>query len=445
MKSLSNIFFVPRIISSTILLVLFFVVNQQLYAQIASPYSRFGLGYVRSTVFSANKAMGELAGGYASNSYINYTNPASYASLTRTTIEAGMNIDNVAIKTRNKTYNTTNGSVSHVAIAFVPKADRWAISVGLLPFTNTNYTFIQDFNDTALGSYRKIYSGKGSLYQLFVGGAYKIKSRISDRDNFSIGANITYVFGRLDNQNIITFPDSINAYSSRNNTALNVSGVNYNAGIQYRRRIYHDSDKEDRTDIYFTMGAYVSGGIKMNTKTSTYWDRINISPNGLSTVDTLELKRDVKDKVLMPLTVGGGVMFGNEKFWQVGVDLRYTNWSKYQSVFSNDNLADSWRVGVGFQVVPKSGDRNYLNNVQYRLGGYFAGSEIIFKGSPLQEYGGTFGLGLPLYKKLANLNLTADIGSRGANDSTIIRETYYRLTLGITLNDPFWFIKRKFD
>lgn len=425
---------------------LLFLLLTDARAQTASPYSRFGLGYVRSTVFSANKAMGDLAGGYSSTSYINYTNPASYASLTRTTIEAGMNIDNVIIKTKNKNYSTVNGSVSHVALAFVPKADKWALSVGLLPFTSMNYTFVQDFNDSAIGNYRKIYSGKGSLYQLYVGGAYKIKSRISDRDNFSIGANLSYVFGKLDYQNIITFPDSLEAYSSRSNTAMNVGSVNYNAGFQYRRRIYHNSDKEERNDIYFTLGGYASGGVKMNTKLSSYWDRISISSTaGVSAIDSQNVIRDQKNKVLMPLTVGGGLMFGNERFWQFGADFKFTNWKNFQSPLNNDNLGNSWRISVGGQVVPKSGERKYLSNVQYRFGGYYGSSEIIFKGNALTEYGGTIGLGLPLYRNLASLNLTGDFGSRGGADVTVIRETYYRFTIGLTLNDPFWFIKRKFD
>ncbi len=421
------------------------VLALQSSAQIASPYSRFGLGYVRSTVFSANKAMGEVAGGYASNSYINYTNPASYASLTRTTIEAGLNIDDVNIRTKSKTYNAVNGSVSHVAVAFVPKADKWAISVGLLPFSNTNYTFVQDFNDSAIGSYRKVYSGKGSLYRLYAGGAYKFKSRINELDNFSIGANISYVFGKLDNQNIITFPDSLRAYSSRSTVSMNVNGVSYNAGFQYRRRIYHNSDREERTDIYFTLGGYASGGVKVNTKTSSYWDRINISSTGVSVIDSQQVSSDSKGKVLLPVTAGGGFMFGNERFWQIGADFRWTNWKKYQSPFNNGNLADSWRIGLGVQIVPKYGERKYLSNVQYRLGGYYASSEITYQGKALTEYGGTLGLGLPLYRNLASLNLSADIGSRGGDNAAVIRETYYRFTLGFTLNDPFWFIKRKFD
>ena len=92
------------------------------FSQSASPYSRYGLGYVRSTVFSANKAMGEVAAPYASSVNINFTNPASYASLTRTTVELGANVDGVNIVTNDSTYKSTQGSISHFALAFAPAA-----------------------------------------------------------------------------------------------------------------------------------------------------------------------------------------------------------------------------------------------------------------------------------------------------------------------------------
>ena len=42
------------------------------FSQASSPYSRFGLGYIHSPVFSANKGMGEVAAPYASGVNINF-------------------------------------------------------------------------------------------------------------------------------------------------------------------------------------------------------------------------------------------------------------------------------------------------------------------------------------------------------------------------------------
>ena len=419
------------------------VIGHLSFSQASSPYSRYGLGYVHSPVFSANKGMGEVAAAYASSININFANPASYASLTRTTIEFGMNVDGSTIHAQDSNYKATSANINHFALAFVPtpKHNNFAISIGLLPYTHINYTFIQNFNDSALGPFREVYGGKGSLYQVYAGGAYKVKG-------FSIGANLGFLFGKLDYQKTITFPDTLYAYSTRNISSMNVKSFVYTVGVQYQRLIFHSSNEPDaRTDIFMTLGAYGSGGMKMQAKLSNYWDRFTVDPTyGVITVDTAQASFNQKATVNLPFNIGTGVMFGNERFWMLGADFKFMNWAKYSSPLNNGGLGNSWRVSFGGQVTPKYDEvdkKKYLSRVQYRAGVYFGKSEINFNGNQLNEVGGTICLGFP-FKSVAHLNLTGDFGSRGGSDKTVLRETYYRITFGFVLND-IWFIKRKFD
>ena len=249
-------------------------VSVDTYSQAESPYSRYGLGFMRTPVFSANQGMGYLSSPYASAVNINYSNPASYASLTRSTLEIGGIIDGKSINTGDSSYRASNGSVSHFAIAFVPTAkhNAWAVCIGLLPYSNVNYNFIQNFNDPSIGHYAESFIGSGSLYNAYVGGAYKVKG-------FSIGANLGYIFGKLTYQKVISFPyDSSSSYSTQNVTNVNLKSFSYNIGIQYQKLIYHNRDDPDaRRDIYAFFGAYGSGGLKMNAKVSSYWERFNFS------------------------------------------------------------------------------------------------------------------------------------------------------------------------
>ena len=175
------------------------------------PYSHYGLGYIRSPVFSSNSGMGYLEAPFASAVNINAANPASYASLTRTTIEVGFLVDGSGISNKDSSYRAASGSVNHLAIAFVPnsKHNNWALSVGLLPYSYVDYNFAKSYSDSALGQYTQLYSGSGSLYQVYVGAAFKIKG-------LSIGANVGYVFGKLQYQKIVAFNDTLNNYDTRN-------------------------------------------------------------------------------------------------------------------------------------------------------------------------------------------------------------------------------------
>ncbi len=431
---------VGRVIALVVCLLL--LDSQLSIGQASSPYSRFGLGYIHSPVFSGNKAMGEVAAPYASGANINFANPASYASLTRTTIEIGMNVEGAKIYARDSNYTATQAGINHFALAFVPapKRNNYAISIGLLPYSHINYTFIQNFNDSALGPFRQIYGGKGSLYQVYAGGAYKVKG-------FSIGANLGFLFGKLDYQKTITFPDSLYANTTRNITSMNVKSFVYTVGVQYQRLIFHSSNDPDaRTDIFMTLGAYGSGGMKMQAKLSNYWDRYTIDPLLGVLADTVAANFNQKASVNLPFNIGAGVMFGNERYWMLGTDFKFMNWEKYSSPLNNGNLSNSWRISFGGQITPKFDEvdkKKYLSKVQYRAGVYYGKSEVNFNGNQLSEVGGTIGLGFP-FKSVARLNLTGDFGSRGGSDKTTIRETYYRITFGFVLND-IWFIKRKFD
>jgi hypothetical protein len=312
--------------------------------------------------------------------------------------------------------------------------------VGLLPYSNANYNFTRNYTDSA-NQYSQVKRGKGALYQAYLGGAYKVKG-------FSVGLNISYLFGQIDYENRIVIPD-INALNTRNIINLNVKGFNYNIGLMYQKLIYHNSDDQDhRTDVYVIAGVTGGGGLKANARISSYWDRFRIIDPDLNIIsiapgDTIRYDLTRNGKINMPANFSAGVMFGNQRYWLAGVDFRFANWKDYSSALNNGGLANRWRVTFGAQITPKDDDRKYLGLVQYRLGAYFGKSEAVYNGKGLNEFAGTFGFGLP-FTKLARLNIAGEIGSRGLGDKNAIRENFYRFTFGLVLNDA-WFIKRKFD
>ena len=419
-------------------------VSVKSFSQAEAPYSIYGLGALRSPVFSANQGMGYLAAPYASGVNINYSNPASYASLTRTTIELGAMLDGNHISAGgDSSYRSGNASVDHFAVALVPssKHNAWALSLGLLPYSNVNYNYIQNFNDNSIGPYSESYIGSGSLYNAYVGGAYKV-------NGFSIGANVGFIFGKLQYEKTISFPqDSFGSYATQNITNVNIKSFSYNVGVQYQKLIYHNRDDPDaRRDIYIFFGAYGATSLKMTAKVSTYWDRSVFSPttSTQTIIDTLQSQALQVGKITLPYNAGAGLMFGNERFWLWGADFKYNGWGSLNTILDNGGLVNSWQISTGGQITPKYDDRNYLYRMQYRIGAYYGKSEITFAGSQLTQAGATLGFGFP-FKSVAHINFTGDFGQLGSpGNVAVLQQTYYRFTLGIVLND-IWFIKRKFD
>ena len=100
-----------RYFSGIIFLVLLLSAGES-FSQGFSPYSRFGLGYLPTDVYSNTRAMGGIATGYSSAFHINHTNPASYSEIAVTTFEVGVNADAATVRTRDSSYNGINGTVN---------------------------------------------------------------------------------------------------------------------------------------------------------------------------------------------------------------------------------------------------------------------------------------------------------------------------------------------
>lgn len=409
-------------------------------AQVSSPYSRLGLGYIRTNGFSANRGFAELSGGYASTANINFNNPASYSALSFVTFELGANMDFVSIAARDSTYNAHNGSFSHVAVGVPLKRGTWGMSFGLLPYSNMNYTFRQFGYDSAFGGYQNIYRGAGSLYQAYVGTGAQFKG-------FSFGFNAGYLFGKLDYSRFVLFPDSVGAFNSRNVATYRVNGFVYNVGLQYRIAIKKKTKENNlRHDILFTVGVFGNSQVPVTAKVTRFWDRFIYDETGNPiAVDTVTAITNGKSKLTLPYQLGGGVTFGNEAHWLIGADFRYANWSSFKSDFSSEKLSNSWRVALGLQYTPNIESRKIGGKIQLKIGGYYGQSEAVYAGQKLNEAGGTIGFGIPVSRKaIARINISGDFGKRGIDNKLVISETYYKLNLGFVLNDT-WFIKRKFD
>lgn len=384
--------------------------------------------------------MGEITGGVRSAYSLNPENPASYSALTYTTLEVGAALDLNTITTQDSSYKGAYGTINHLAVGFPIKRGKCGLALGLTPFATTNYSFVDQHADTS-----RVYSGKGSLYNLFIGTAYKI-------GDVSIGVNLGYLFGGTTYSKGYSFADSLNAFDVSNSLKMRVSGLLYDVGVQYNKRIAKRTDENHyKSDIFLTLGAYGHSESPAATRTSSYWARY-ITVNGVSVpVDTPSSTNERKGKLTLPWKVGGGFTVGNENWWILGADFKYTKWSVYSSDLNNGTLTDSWRFSFGAGITPDYLGQ-FIKRINYKAGFYMDQSEVFVNGSPMKEIGGTFGITLPFMfsrersatNDMLQIYLMGDIGKRTPQNTALISETYYRITVGFAFN-AVWFQKRKFD
>src|SRR5699024_3441363 len=169
------------------------------YAQI-SPYSQRGLGEPVHSRNILNRAMGGVSEAYADGQTLNFSNPASYANLRLTTLDAAFDMGYLNLRDQDTaSFRSGFGSLSYLQIGVpLKKGGGWGLVFGLVPETKVNYRIARSdslVNISEKSSY--LYDGNGGAYKAFVGTGVAIKG-------FRFGVNAGYLFGSKQ-QNIETF------------------------------------------------------------------------------------------------------------------------------------------------------------------------------------------------------------------------------------------------
>jgi hypothetical protein len=108
---------------------------------------------------------------------------------------------------------------------------------------------------------------------------------------------------------------------------------------------------------------------------------------------------------------------------------------------------------LGGFVIPKINSiSSYWNRVTYRAGLRFEKTGLLVNGTPtgtnftpIDDFGISFGLGLPLDNRYSSVNIGLEYGKKGTTSNNLIQENYFNFRLSLSLTDINWFIKRKID
>lgn len=414
------------------LLFLFCSLAASAQIRIASPYSRFGIGDLSDNNNAWTMSMGQTGLAFWSPYHVNYSNPASYTAFDSLSIvfEGGFNSEFVTLASDYQRVNRNYATLGYLLFGF-PVTHWWKTSLGLVPFSDVGYNVVNYEEYPESGTVIRNYSGSGGINRLFWGNGFQLTK------NFSIGFNGNYLFGSMLREAMVLFPDSVYAMNFKVDYYVTVNDLSFSTGLQYRGKL--------RKDLFLTIGGIFAPTFNLSAKTDLFAETFMInSSSGEVPKDTLGMAAGVKGKIVLPMTAGGGFAFEKPDHWMVGIDYRWQNWEKFRAFDMSDSLVNSWSVSAGAEIVPKIDNyNNYLARVRYRIGGSYNKTYLHLRGTDLSEYTISLGLGLPLRGMKTMLNIGAQFGSRGTIQHNLIRETYFKFTLGFSIYER-WFIKRKY-
>lgn len=423
----------------TVISILFNTLSTFSQSTTSSPYSKFGLGDLNGSLLPQNKSMGGISMGLrklGTYSTLNITNPASYSSIELTTFDLGTSANFSQLSTNSASDNSLNISLSHIAFG-IPLNKKSALSFGLLPYSRIGYQYKSSStiaNTSTPVDY--IYSGDGGLSKAYLGYGRSLSP------NLSIGTNVSYLFGNLKQNKSAEFPQDAQSLNSRQQANTSANGLSLDYGIQY---IIYTQKKSTITIGY--AGAITSKLNATSSITNTIY-RTDFTGNESASLGSPYTVADVSNQLSIPMTQTIGFVFERANKFLVGVDLSYSQWSKFQQGTTNPGLNDSYTIAAGGQITPDANAiSDYFKCVDYRFGLKYNKSYVNINNNNIDQYAFTFGLGLPLApNRLAfyKINFSTEIGKRGTLNDGLVRENYVNFSLGFTVNDK-WFIKPKFD
>ncbi len=414
---------------------LFLLISLNLFAQRNnnSPYSFFGIGDLAGEKTVEELGMGEVGGAFNSTFQLSFTNPASLAHLRLTNYAlAGQNR---AIQLNDGTNKDTgsNAALSYFALAF-PIGNNAGFAFGLKPSTTVGYSLLQQtFENDNLIEINE-FNGEGGTNRVFVAFGHKIGK------NLSLGIEGDYTFGSIEN-NLLNRRDGV-PLATLYKSDSDVRGFSVKGGAQYQAKV--------NDNLTLKTGAVVEFSNELSNEGGEFLISVlNIeNPTPFQYRDTT-LNNDFDRNFEIPIKTILSAGIGQENKWYAGVEYEFQEALNVDDTFSQGtvslNYKKSSRISVGGYFTPKFNSiTSYWQRATYRAGLRFKKTGLVISNTEINDFGISFGVGLPMGKQLSKINVGVELGQRGEANNGLVRENYLNFRVGLSLSDR-WFRKRNID
>ncbi len=429
------------------------------------PYTILGFGNINELSFAGLRAMPGLSATYNDPFQINLQNPASSSYLSQAAFEAGGYYQFKKLATPDATDKIHTGNLSYLAlglplfntlnesVARKKKPFKLGMTISLTPYSAIGYDLEKSRTFDGVGEVVSTFEGNGATNKFLWGNSFKYK-------NFSVGINIGYLFGKQSKEQWDYFLGFEDEYRNFYLDETSIKGFVWNVGGLYEYVLPQKVELDAQGNKILKQRTRITVGVHGNSKNeiTTTSERIQLRRqsvgNVLVDVDTIAYQSEYEGKATLPGEFGVGLMVSRDAHWKIGFDYTLSTWSKYSNDVDPASLADSYKIGFGAEYIPQHNApfKHYRKRIMYRIGGFYKTDPRSATGDSSSQFSHkalTFGVGLPLQpdrenrKLISFVNISGEFGQYG--DPDFLKETYFKLNLGFTLNDNLWFFKRKYN
>jgi hypothetical protein len=397
----------------------------------SSPYSRYGLGDLNHYGYGRTSAMGGASLGSRHSVQINSANPATYNSNDSLSFVFEFGVDGKFsnYKSNSGTLKASDVNFRYLSMSF-PINKRIGAGLGIQPYSDMGNEVAYDEVLPDIGRTYYTYVGEGSTSKAYFG------LSVMPIKGLSLGANLNYIFGRL-NQNSNTTFDDATLFSITTSEGTRLSDFSLTYGLQY--------DYKLKKNQYLTLGVTFENQTDFNAFHRVFsFKSINVGTSAL--IDTIQFQPETKESIVLPSTFGVGVSYHKVNKLEINADYYYAGWAKSTFYGETDEyLTNQSRFSAGFEYIPEAYSiRSYMKRAKYRAGIHHENSYLKLNNRQIKETGVSIGLGLPMPKTKSTASFALEIGKQGTTEDELVRNIYTKFSLYLSLYD-YWFVKRKFD
>jgi len=399
-----------------------------------SPFTTYGIGDRYGNALIHNQGNG-IGISQPQEWYLNNQNPALLIFNRYTVFEVGIVTESLTVRGDTTNEKNVGGNLNYIVTAFPVKLNKWTTGVGLMPYTDVNFSFqypdyVKDPSGAVVDTLTTSETGNGGLTQLYWSNGVRLTRDIA------VGLKAAYVFGPISNvySNLLANPGNVPYYVNVEEKT-NYKGFNFGLGFSFSR-----DSLGKRKDHRFSVGGVYNFAANLNATSKSKIFRTTL---GGDTVERYNIENN-DGNLHIPGSFIVGVSYGKGLNWSVGTDFSYQDWSSFESVSDDEEgLGQAWRVAVGGEyTIDPYAVESYFKRVTLRLGASMEKYPFLANNKEVKDFGINFGFSLPAGR--SSMDLALKVGKRGNKKENLLEESYFKVYFGITFNDQ-WFIKRKFD
>ncbi len=394
-----------------------------------SPYSYFGVGETNFSATVENQMMGGNTA-YYDSVHQNMNNAASLSKLKFVNYSVGVDLKNTSYLSSSTNEKSTAAAINYISVAIPTKL--LSFSFGIKPKTSVGYLLENDDKSKTPPELNR-FTGSGGVSNAFVSIGFELFK------NWGFGFSSSYAFGNLNHYHTKIL-ENIELYT-RVSSESSVSGLDYNFSTVYQKT-FNEKITLYSSIVFQPEAKYKS---RNNQTIST------IDPNSSFGGDSEEIDLSAvglkNTNIKIPNSLSFGLGLGQDKKWFLGFNYMKNDEGGYKNeLMGLDNVefksSQTYSIG-GFLLPEYNSFTNYFKTLTYRFGIRYKNGGLYVNNQQINEIGVNFGFGIPL-AGISSANLGFEFGQRGTTKASLIKEKFFSIRLGVSLND-LWFIRSMYN